>query len=74
MLLLTDAPRLVYVDPRRMELKGEIPFDPSLKVEIRDDVIWRIVVPKRIYELEDIQRDATRWQESIDKMKAAHKS
>jgi 3-phosphoinositide dependent protein kinase-1 len=74
MLLLTDAPRLVYLDPRRMEQKGEIPFDPAMKVEIRDDVIWRIVVPKRIYELEDVQREATRWQEAIEKMKAANKS
>jgi len=74
MLLLTDAPRLLYIDPRKMELKGEIPFDPTLKVEVRDDVIWRIIVPKRVYELEDMQREATRWQDAIDKMKTASKS
>ncbi|RYH28490.1 hypothetical protein EON65_11995 [archaeon] len=25
-LILTDAPRLIYVDPTSMELKGEIPW------------------------------------------------
>jgi len=70
MLLLTSTPRLIYIDPRKMELKGEIPLDPTLKVEIRDDVFFRIIVPKRIYELEDMTRDSSRWQDAIDKVKA----
>lgn len=28
-LILTDAPRLIYVDPDTMELKGEIPWTKS---------------------------------------------
>ena len=32
-LILTDAPRLYYIDPVAMELKGEIPWSEALKVE-----------------------------------------
>jgi len=70
MLILTDLPRLFYIDPRKMELKGEIPLDHQIKVEVKDDVIWRILIPKRIYELEDLTRDASRWQEALEKAKS----
>ena len=33
MLVLTDAPRLLYVDPNEMELKGEIPWTDEQPVE-----------------------------------------
>jgi len=68
MLILTDAPRIFYVDPRKMEFKGEIPWDSTnLRVEVKSDVVWRIVIPKRIYDLEDMQKEASRWEEAIAK-------
>lgn len=31
-LILTDQPRLLYVDPETMELKGEVPWTPQSPV------------------------------------------
>jgi 3-phosphoinositide dependent protein kinase-1 len=41
-LILTDKPRLIYIDPKKMELKGEIPWSPMMRVEIKSDVNWRV--------------------------------
>ena len=38
-LILTDAPRLYYIDPVEMELKGEIPWSDALEVEQKN---WKI--------------------------------
>lgn len=32
-LILTDTPRLLYVDPEKMEIRGEIPWVSQLKAE-----------------------------------------
>ncbi|EFA78062.1 putative protein serine/threonine kinase [Heterostelium album PN500] len=34
-LILTSQPRLIYIDPKKMELKGEIPWSSSLKPEVK---------------------------------------
>jgi 3-phosphoinositide dependent protein kinase-1 len=34
--LVTDWPRIIYIDPERNILKGEIPWDASLRVEVKD--------------------------------------
>lgn len=36
MLLLTNRPRLIYIDPNTNVKKGEIPFDATLKCEPRN--------------------------------------
>jgi len=67
-LILTDTPRIFYVDPRKMEFKGEIPWDNmSLKVNVKNDVLWNISIPKRVYDLEDVNKEAPRWKEAIEK-------
>lgn len=33
-LMLTTTPRLLYVDPSLMELKGEVPWSSNLKPEV----------------------------------------
>lgn len=42
MLLLTTGPRLFYVDPVSMVLKGEIPWSPELRVEAKNFRIFLI--------------------------------
>lgn len=42
MLLLTTGPRLFYVDPNNMVLKGEIPWSPELSVEVKNFKIFLI--------------------------------
>jgi 3-phosphoinositide dependent protein kinase-1 len=41
-LILTDGPRLFYLDPKKMEFKGEIPWSLIQKVEIRTDIMWKV--------------------------------
>jgi 3-phosphoinositide dependent protein kinase-1 len=66
-LILTDKPRLIYIDPKKMEFKGEIPWSPVLRVEIKSDVNWRIHTPKRIYVLEDCEKNSRRWETAINR-------
>jgi len=71
-LILTDAPRIFYIDTRRMEFKGEVPWDSQLRVEVKNDTLWKIIIPKRAYDLEDVQRDAYRWKTAIEKYQEDH--
>ena len=36
MFLLTEGPRLFYVDPKEKVLKGEILWSPDMKTEMKD--------------------------------------
>lgn len=42
MLLLTTGPRLFYVDPINMVLKGEIPWSSDLRVEAKNFRIFLV--------------------------------
>lgn len=42
MLLLTTGPRMFYVDPVNMVLKGEIPWSPELRVEAKNFRIFLV--------------------------------
>lgn len=52
MLLLTNTPRLIYIDPNTNIKKGEIPFDRSLACEAKNFKIFYVHTPNRIYFLE----------------------
>ncbi|KIH67034.1 kinase domain protein, partial [Ancylostoma duodenale] len=36
MFLLTEGPHLFYVDPNTMELKGEVPWSPCMRTEVKN--------------------------------------
>lgn len=36
-LILTDAPRLIYIDPNSMVQKGEIPWSDQVRPEVKSD-------------------------------------
>lgn len=36
-LLLTDTPRLIYIDEKRTEMKGEIPWSDQLRPELKNN-------------------------------------
>ncbi|XP_045495599.1 3-phosphoinositide-dependent protein kinase 1 isoform X1 [Colias croceus] len=69
MLLLTTGPRLFYVDPVNMVLKGEIPWSPELRVEAKNFRIFLIHTPNRTYYLEDPQSYALEWTRVIDEVR-----
>ncbi|XP_072947514.1 3-phosphoinositide-dependent protein kinase 1 isoform X2 [Epargyreus clarus] len=69
MLLLTTGPRLFYVDPVNMVLKGEIPWSPELRVEAKTFRIFLVHTPNRTYFLEDPQSYALDWKSVIDEVR-----
>ncbi|XP_041986221.1 3-phosphoinositide-dependent protein kinase 1 [Aricia agestis] len=69
MLLLTTGPRLFYVDPLNMVLKGEIPWSSELRVEAKNFRIFLIYTPNRTYYLEDPESYALEWTRVIDEVR-----
>ncbi|XP_063828131.1 3-phosphoinositide-dependent protein kinase 1 isoform X2 [Ostrinia nubilalis] len=69
MLLLTTGPRLFYVDPTNMVLKGEIPWSPELRVEAKNFRIFLVHTPNRTYYLEDPESYALEWTRVIDEVR-----
>ncbi|KAL4703288.1 hypothetical protein ACJJTC_015420 [Scirpophaga incertulas] len=69
MLLLTTGPRMFYVDPTNMVLKGEIPWSPELRVEAKNFRIFLVHTPNRTYYLEDPESYALEWTRVIDEVR-----
>eukprot|EP00475_Leptophrys_vorax_P006457 TRINITY_DN139_c1_g1_i3.p1 TRINITY_DN139_c1_g1~~TRINITY_DN139_c1_g1_i3.p1 ORF type:complete len:250 (-),score=79.39 TRINITY_DN139_c1_g1_i3:37-786(-) len=72
MLILTDAPRLVYIDARRMEQKGEIPWSNTLWAEMKGEPAFHVHTPKRTYYLEAKDFTAQEWVTLINKTNNKH--
>ncbi|VDL95473.1 unnamed protein product [Schistocephalus solidus] len=72
--LLTEGPHLFYVDPETMVRKGEVPWSSFLRVEVRNSKIFSIIVPNRIYYLEDPAGHANDWLEKLRQVKAMYYS
>ncbi|XP_077290138.1 phosphoinositide-dependent kinase 1 isoform X3 [Arctopsyche grandis] len=66
MLLLTTGPRLYYVDPANMVVKGEIPWSEKLRVEPKSFRIFFVHTPNRTYYLEDPDSFALDWCKAIE--------
>ncbi|CAG0916400.1 unnamed protein product [Notodromas monacha] len=69
MFLLTFGPRLFYIDPDHMELKGEVPWSRELRPEAKTTKAFKSFVihtPHRIYYLEDPAGFALEWCQAID--------
>ena len=43
-LILTDLPRLIYVDPEKMQQKGEIPWSNEIRVKCQSEKRFTIKV------------------------------
>jgi len=66
-LILTDYPRLIYVDPDKMVQKGEIEWSETLRADLKNNRNFLIHTPNRVYVLEDISCNAQRWIDAINK-------
>jgi len=71
-LLLTDTPRLIYIDPKRFLYRGEIPWVDYVRPELKNNADFFIHTPKRKYNLEDTAHKAGQWVEVIQKMVELH--
>jgi len=70
MFLLTEGPRLFYVDPKEKVLKGEIPWSADMKTEMKDFRIFFVHTPGRVYYLIDPASFATKWCEAIESVRS----
>lgn len=66
-LILTNKPKMIYVDAKKMALKGEVPWSVHIRPEAKNNTAWFIHTPKRTYILEDIPGNAHRWIDAINK-------
>jgi len=69
MFLLTEGPRLLYVDTKEMVVKGEIPWSADMKTEMKNFKIFFVHTPNRIYYMIDNTSFASKWCEAIDSVK-----
>jgi len=69
MFLLTEGPKLFYVDPKEKVLKGEIPWSADMKTEMKDFRIFFVHTPGRVYYLIDPASFATKWCEAIESVR-----
>ena len=67
-MLLTNKPRLLYVDADKMVLKGEVPWTKGkITVVVKNIKQFDIKVPGRAYHFSD-SGTAHRWKTEIDKL------
>jgi 3-phosphoinositide dependent protein kinase-1 len=66
MLILTETPRFVYIDPEKMERRGEITWSESLWAEMKDATTFHIHTPNRTYYMQAQDIGAREWVETIN--------
>mmetsp|Transcript_45565 Transcript_45565/g.108029 ORF Transcript_45565/g.108029 Transcript_45565/m.108029 type:complete len:506 (+) Transcript_45565:113-1630(+) len=71
-LLLSDAPRLLYLHPDTAEVKGEIPWSAQLSVILKSKRDFVVKVPGREYYIEDPNSSADEWADAILAMQTTH--
>jgi 3-phosphoinositide dependent protein kinase-1 len=65
-LVLTDSPRLFYIDPVELRMMGEVQLSqPDLTVQFRSPKTFFIHTPDRTYYLDDLERSAVTWVDMI---------
>ena len=74
-LILTDFPRLFYVDPETDLQKGQVPWSNTLCAAAHDDSNFTVHTPSRDYEFTDSEKRSGLWVMKINdlvKTKKAH--
>ena len=69
MFLFLQGPIFLYIDPRNKEHKGEIKWCDSLTPELKNDKIFFIHVPGRVYYLICPDSNAKEWVDTINRVK-----
>ncbi|XP_035836877.1 3-phosphoinositide-dependent protein kinase 1 isoform X2 [Helianthus annuus] len=68
-LILTNKPKLVYVDPSKLAGKGNMIWsdDPNeLSVQVTSPSNFKICIPKKVMTFEDPKQRAYQWKKAIE--------
>ncbi|KAK8882783.1 3-phosphoinositide dependent protein kinase-1 [Tritrichomonas musculus] len=66
LLVLTNKPRLFYVDMAKKEIKGSIPLTKETSVVVLKGKKWEINTPERRYDLTAENNTPDEWKQAID--------
>ncbi len=68
MLILTDFPRLFYLEPESLVIKGQVPWSPAIFAQSYADSEekFKVVTPDRKYIFVDSEKRASLWAAKIN--------
>ncbi|KAJ3435787.1 3-phosphoinositide-dependent protein kinase 1-related [Anaeramoeba flamelloides] len=72
-LLLTDFPRFIYFDPKKMVKKGEIGWSSGIKVEIINLKKFSVTTLKKTYVIEDLEGNSQKWKDAVERIVESEK-
>ena len=65
-VILDSTPKLVYIDPDKNIIKGEIILDKNFKITHINDNIFDILSPKRSFRFKATNGDSLVWEKTIN--------
>mmetsp|Transcript_11885 Transcript_11885/g.29281 ORF Transcript_11885/g.29281 Transcript_11885/m.29281 type:complete len:485 (+) Transcript_11885:162-1616(+) len=68
-LVLTSFPRILYIDPREMRIRGEIPWSKNIVAEQKNRKNFVIHTHGKSYKLTCISHEADQWVKAIKSLK-----
>ncbi|OAY45803.1 3-phosphoinositide-dependent protein kinase 2 isoform X2 [Manihot esculenta] len=70
-LILTNKPKLIYVDPAKLLVKGNIIWSDNsndLSVQVLSPSNFKICTPKKVMSFEDAKQRASQWKKAIENL------
>ncbi|KAM6584314.1 hypothetical protein CsatB_011316 [Cannabis sativa] len=68
-LILTNKPKLIYVDPSKLIVKGNIIWSDNpndLNIQVLSPSNFKICTPKKVLSFEDAKQRAWQWKKAIE--------
>ncbi|KAL7228575.1 hypothetical protein ACSBR2_007313 [Camellia fascicularis] len=68
-LILTNKPKLIYVDPSKLVVKGNIIWSENpndLNIQVMSPSNFKICTPKKVLTFEDTKQRALQWKKAIE--------
>ncbi|KAF5948057.1 hypothetical protein HYC85_014014 [Camellia sinensis] len=68
-LILTNKPKLIYLDPSKLVVKGNIIWSDNsneLNVQVMSPSLFKIFTPKKVLSFEDAKQRAMQWKKAIE--------